>query len=103
MVQIPRQHLRFPPDEGAVAWVDPNPQARRKDFRAAFAALVTDEALAGCGLVTIDPGWIRVGTEFSVRVGRLAPIRAQVRWTKDLGGRVVRLGVEFLSAPAGLP
>jgi hypothetical protein len=103
MEQILRQYLRFPPDEGAVAWVDPNPKATRKDFKPTCAALVTDEALAGCGLITIFQDWIDIGTEFSVRVGRLAPIRAQVRWTKDLGGRVVRLGVEFISSPAGPP
>lgn len=99
MGQIPRRHLRFPPDEGAVAWVDPNPHATRADFKPRFAALVTDEALVGCGLVTVDQGWIEAGTEFTVRVGRLAPIRAQVRWTRDLGERVVRIGVVFIDPP----
>lgn len=93
MGQIPRKYLRFPPEEGAVAWVDPNPLATRKDFQPTFAALVTDEALVGCGLIAIYQDWIKEGSEFTVRVGRLAPIQAQVRWVRDLGGRVIRIGV----------
>lgn len=96
MEHAPRQYLRFPPDEGAVAWVDPNPHATKKSFKPTFAALVTDEALVGCGLITLFQDWIGEGTEFTVRVGKLAPIRAQVRWTRDLGDRVVRIGVVFI-------
>ena len=91
-----RQTLRFPPDEGAVAWIDPNAHADRYNFKPTLAALVTDEALIGCGLVALSQDWLREGAEFTVRVGNLAPIKAQVRWKRDLGEGVVRLGVAFL-------
>jgi hypothetical protein len=91
-----RRHLRFPPDEGAVAWIDPRPHTERKDFKPTVAALVTDEALAGCGLVILSRDRLSEGAELMVRVTDLVPLRAQVRWVRDLGDGVVKLGVEFL-------
>jgi hypothetical protein len=93
-----RRHLRFPPDEGAVAWIDPRSGVQPQNFSPKFAALVTDEALAGCGLVTLARNSLVKGAEVMVQVTDLAPPpqRAQVRWTRDLGDGVVKLGVEFL-------
>ncbi len=91
-----RRSLRFPPDEGAVAWLDPSVHEDNRDFKPTIAALVTDEALKGCGLITLVHDWLREGAECMVQVGDLAPLRAQIRWVKDLNDNVLKIGVVFL-------
>lgn len=91
-----RQGTRFPPDDGAVAWIDPRVYENKRDFKPAFAALVVNEALAGCALVTLRQHWLKDGMVFMVKVERLAPLKAQIRWVRDLGEGVVKLGVAFL-------
>ncbi len=91
-----RRALRFPPDEGAVAWIDPSVHEDKDDFKPTVAALVTDEALNGCGLITLVHDWLREGTECMVMVGNLAPLRAEIRWVKDLDDSVLKIGVVFL-------
>ena len=91
-----RRSLRFPPDEGAVAWLDPSVHEDKRNFKPMIAALVTDEALKGCGLVTLVHDWLREGVECMVQVGELAPLRAQIRWVKDLNDNVLKIGVVFL-------
>lgn len=96
MEHSPRQFLRFPPDEGAVAWIDPEVREEKIEFKPTLAALVVDEALVGCGLVTIGRDWLAEGRKIMVRVENLAPLRGEIRWVRDLGLGVVRLGVVFL-------
>jgi len=91
-----RQHLRFPPDEGIIAWVDPCADVATTGFKPTFAALVTDEGLAGCGLVALSKDKVTVDAILRVQVKNLAPLVSQVRWVRELGLGVVKLGVEFL-------
>jgi hypothetical protein len=91
-----RRSLRFPPDEGAVAWIDPSVHEDKHAFKPTVAALVIDEALNGCGLITLAQDWLREGAECMVRVGQLAPLRAEIRWVKDLNDDVLKIGVVFL-------
>lgn len=91
-----RQGMRFPPSDGAVAWLDPGVYEDKDDFRPAFAALILNEALAGCGLVTLKQDWLKEGMICMVQVERLAPLQAEIRWIKDLGEGVVKIGVVFL-------
>jgi hypothetical protein len=51
--QTLRQGMRFPPDDGAVAWIDPAVYEDRRDFKPLFAALIVNEVLAGCGLLLL--------------------------------------------------
>jgi hypothetical protein len=94
--QTIRQGIRFPPDDGAVAWIDPSLSDDKHNFKPAVAALIVNEALAGCGLVTLHQAWVRVGTVCMVKVEHLAPLKAEVRWVRDLGDGVVKIGVAFL-------
>lgn len=94
-----RQCLRFPPDEGVVAWIDPNVHADKHDFKPTLAALVTDEALLGCGLIALSRDWLGEGSECTVRVGKLAPLKARICWKRELGDGALRLGVAYLDKP----
>lgn len=96
MLDEARTSRRFPPDEGTVAWIDPSVQGDKRDFKPRIAALVTDESLHGCGIVTLSRDHIGLDTECMIRVGALSPLRSQVRWVKDLGANARKVGVMFL-------
>jgi hypothetical protein len=91
-----RKFLRFPPDDDAVAWIDPEVHPDPREFKPTFAALVTDEALVGCGLITLRREWMAEGAEFVVQIEKLSPIKAQIRWLKEMDDGVVKLGVALL-------
>jgi hypothetical protein len=91
-----RRSRRFPPDEGTMAWIDPNVHEDKDDFNPTIPALVTDEALHGCGVVTLFDDRLSVDAECMVRVGHLAPLKSQLRWVKDLNNDVRKMGVMFL-------
>lgn len=92
----PRQSIRFAPDEGTVAWIDPTLREHWQDFNPILAALVVDEAQAGCGLVVLARDWLREDIQCMVRIGNMTPLKGQVRWLRDLGEGVVKVGVEYL-------
>jgi hypothetical protein len=96
MLKDARRSLRFPPDEGTIAWIDPSVQDDKRNFKPTIAALVTDEALHGCGIVTLSRDQIDPDAECMIRVGDLAPLRSQIRWVKDLGAHARKVGVMFL-------
>jgi hypothetical protein len=91
-----RKSLRFPPDDGTVAWIDLVVHEDKKDFNPTIPALVIDEALDGCGVVTLFHTRLSEESECLVRVGNLEPLRAQVRWIKDLDDDVFKIGLMYL-------
>ena len=91
-----RRFRRFPPDEGTIAWIDPSVQDDKRNFKPTMAALVTDEAVHGCGLVTLSRDQIGLYGQCTVRVGDLAPLRSEIRWVQDLSADVRKVGVMFL-------
>jgi hypothetical protein len=96
MINDARRSRRFPPDEGTIAWIDPRVHDDKRHFKPTIAALVTDEALHGCGIVTLSRDQIGPDAECMIRVGDLAPLRSQIRWVKHLGPDVRKVGVMFL-------
>ena len=56
-----------------MAWIDPSAPDDRHDFRPTIPALVTDEALHGCGIVTLADDRLSEEAECMVQVGNLAP------------------------------
>lgn len=96
MSEEARKFRRFPPDEGEVAWIDPNAEDDKRDFKPTIAALVTDESFNGCGLVVLSRDSIIRDTDCMIRVGDLPPILSKVRWVKDLGTDAWKASVTFL-------
>jgi hypothetical protein len=79
-----------------MAWIDPSAPDDRRDFRPTIPALVTDEALHGCGIVILFDDRLSENAECMVQVGNLAPLRAQIRWVKGLHNDVQKVGLMFL-------
>ncbi|HAR42495.1 MAG TPA: hypothetical protein DCS07_07665 [Bdellovibrionales bacterium] len=90
-----RNSIRFKPDEGTYALIDPKP-----DFSAEFEpttpALVFSESHKGCGLVILMTSKLLVGEIIRVQVGNLPVFRAEVRWREQVDSQIIKVGLLFL-------
>lgn len=89
-----RRFTRFSPDAGAMAFILTD--AKYKKLSTPLQCLILEEAFAGCGLVAINPGFIKKGAKFEVKVGHLPVLKCEVRWIKEFDSKVVSFGVYFL-------
>ncbi len=92
--RVVRRHIRFKPGLACYASIDPVPD--RKAFSPSIVALVLDEAYSGCGLVALSSAPLKAGDVCRVQVGTLAPIRAEVRWRRQLDPDVMRFSLRYL-------
>jgi len=91
-----RKGMRFRPDPGTAAFLDLRPEASKDQFRPQDFALVINESHRGCSLVLKTNPAIRNGARLYVKVGKLAPHYAEVKWRLDYDSEVTRVGLLFL-------
>lgn len=89
-----RRYVRFPVESNTCAAVDLS--AGPKPFVARLTALVYEESYGGCGMVVLKGVVFEPGDVIRIQVGRLAPMRAEVRWCMNVDQHVQRLGVMYL-------
>ena len=89
-----RKYIRFGPDAGDFVQIDKNPD--RDAFEFQEAALLVDESMGGFSIVCLKSIGLRKGEMYRVKVGRIAPLKAEILWERDLDDRVVRLGFRFV-------
>lgn len=89
-----RQSVRFKPDADEIAQVEL--ELRNGPFRPSTWGLVFEEAAKGCGLVILIKEAPQVGQVVRVKVGKLSPLRAEVRWVKALDSEIYRIGLMYL-------
>ncbi|CAM2007970.1 PilZ domain-containing protein [Acanthopleuribacter pedis] len=81
-----------------VAHIDINTED--ENFEPEYIGMVVEQSHQGCGLVLVryseDYEKIDKGQEVVVKVGRLHPMKAKVRWRKNLDEDLFKLGLEFL-------
>lgn len=91
-----RKYIRFRPDVGSYAVIDFNPN-KDVPFHGQALALIIDEApMGGCSLVSLKDVTLNPGAECRVKLGAMAPLRAQCVWVKQLDEDVFRIGFRFL-------
>lgn len=90
-----RKNLRFPPDESSLAWVDPHAHADKEGFRPRLPVLLLDEAREGCGVVSLYHDNLMEGGVVWIQIAQLPPVRAEIRWIKDLDENVLKLGLMY--------
>jgi hypothetical protein len=91
-----RKSIRFEPDEGTIAQIDPTAQEDKSKFRPTIQALVIDEALDGCGVVLVKNTALGEGDICLIKVGQLDPLIGEVRWIKELDQDVHKIGIMYL-------
>ena len=93
-----RKHIRFVPDSGTIAEIDVS-SSDVESFSPTISGLVFEESFKGCGLTllrTAATQGFKVDMQFLIRVGKIGPLYAEVRWRKDLDEKVMNIGVYFL-------
>lgn len=97
-----RKAVRFSPDSGSLAHIaldkgptsaGPTPEG---EFAPTILGLVADESSKGCGVVLLEITDLVVGDKCIVQAGQLSPLRAEVRWRKQIDEGVIRLGLMYL-------
>lgn len=86
---IKRKHIRFNADENtfvAVKVEDHNP----------IGGLAITEAKGGCSAVFILTDKFKAKDNCYIKVGKMDPIAAEVRWIKELDGDLVKVGFQYL-------
>jgi hypothetical protein len=89
-----RRYVRFPAEGNTSACIDLS--AGPKPFTPRLQALVYEESYGGCGLIVLKGVVFEPGDVIRIQVGRLAPMRAEVRWCMNVDQHVQRLGVMYL-------
>ncbi len=90
-----RKYIRFKPDDLDIAYVMLNtPDA--DDFKPDLSALIIDEAHKGCSVAVLPAKEINEDTIIYIKVGKLPPLKAQIKWKKSLDGVLDRLGIMYL-------
>ncbi len=91
-----RKSIRFEPDEGTIAQIDPTAHDDKSKFQPKILALVIDEALDGCGIVLVNNKTLFEGDICLIKVGQLDPLIGEVRWLKELDEEVHKIGIMYL-------
>ena len=90
-----RHHLLSKPDLNDYVEVDLN--ADSSPFSSKFVALLVEEApLGGCSFACLLEHGLEIGQVIRVKVGRMAPLRAEIVWIRELDAQVTRYGVKYL-------
>lgn len=95
-----RRYLRFEPDEIEIAQLQ-FVEAEPDDFffKPEAAGLVIDESYEGCALAVVAntlPEGLAKGTHCQIKINKLGPMRAELRWIKELDEEVWKIGVHYL-------
>ena len=91
-----RAHTRFKPDLTQIAWIAFDPRLAAS-FIADRPALIIEESYGGCCLLVTDSGALEPLAECLLKVGDAGPLRAQVRWIKELDGSIRKIGFKYLT------
>ncbi|NRA63904.1 MAG: hypothetical protein HRU19_05440 [Pseudobacteriovorax sp.] len=89
-----RRFIRAEPDLNQYAQIDPNVEG---DFSFVYAALIVEESpLGGCSIVCLESLKLAVDDIVRIKVGNMAPLKAEIVWSRPLDDQVVRCGIKFL-------
>ena len=91
--KVKRRFVRFDADPKDIALIEFSPGG--KAFNPSVAAVISNEAYGGCGLVMVTRLQIKEGEKVRVKVGRVKPLLGTVAWVNPLEGRIVQIGVRF--------
>lgn len=86
--------IRFKPHPADVAQICFAPQVA--DFSEEQSALILNESIEGCALVTVSERAIKKGDRLVVKVGRLDPIACEVRWVLQSEATIYKVGLRYL-------
>ena len=88
-----RKSIRFKPDAGTLASLLTD--SKGKKLSEPQVALVVEESYRGCSLITLKGASLVEGAVILVKVGKLSPLPAEIRWIKTYEGKFQFLGLAY--------
>ena len=85
-----RRKVRFKPDLNTLAVVSLSPRRITN-----FVGLVIDESIMGCRVAFLESVPFNEGDEIEIAVGRIAPLKAEVKWRKNVSLSLCEIGFRF--------
>jgi hypothetical protein len=89
-----RKHIRFLPEPGTCALIDTRPDP--EVFEPKLTSLVYNESYSGCAVVIHSTKKLQPGDICWVQISTLRPLRAEVRWRKELDSGIARVGLSYI-------
>ncbi len=89
-MEIKRKFIRFEPDENTYVLLNIQDEE-------IHSGLCLTESQGGCSAVFKNNPLYRAGEMVMVKVGKLDPTSAEIRWVSELDKDVVKVGFEFLT------
>lgn len=91
------KQIRFPPDSDEIAFISFDVDIFKKDL----SALIVNESQHGACFVinrALIPQNkpISAGQVFLAKIGSMGPLKAQVRWVKEIDTSLLKIGIELL-------
>jgi hypothetical protein len=91
-----RRFIRFRAAAGTIAQVEIKLSEDLRTFQPNHIMIVHEESQKGFGAISLSHRLLKPGTKCRVKVGRLSPRFAEVRWRKDPDKDIMRLGFQYL-------
>lgn len=85
-----RKHIRFHAEEDTFITV-------KLEDDSLFTGLCLSESQGGCSGVFVKSDHFMAGKMGMVKVGKLDPLSAEIRWVTELDSEVIKVGFHFLS------
>lgn len=92
MTKDKRTEIRFPSEDNTVAWISRDTEKFQEDI----SALIENESHEGCCLITHRLSKPAVGEKYLIKVGEVGPHPAQVKWTREIGEGLFKVGFQIL-------
>jgi hypothetical protein len=90
-----RKYLRVRPDFDEFCLIDLKDKGQ--EFNPSIGAFIVNESpMGGCSLVIHQTEALQEGDQCIVQLGRMAPLRAEVKWRKEVDSELIRVGLELL-------
>ena len=91
---IKRNSTRFTSEPQTIAHIDFEMTTAK--FVSGAACLPYSEAMKGCALISRKIKGLKEGHICRVKVGEMAPLRAEVAWIKTIDRDVIKIGFKYL-------
>jgi hypothetical protein len=89
-----RKHIRFEAEDKTFINL-------KFDEDSIYGGLALSESTGGCsGIFKNNPKFF-AGTFCEVEVGKLDPMKAEIRWVEELDKDVIKVGFEYIIPPRG--
>ena len=90
-----RKFIRFEPDGADFVQIDKSTHSSGFEFQG-VGLLVEESPMGGFSIACLRSVGLIKGSVYRFKVGKMAPLKAEVVWERILDDKIVRFGLRFL-------